>query len=78
MKKKANPKKEITAHVAVTVIVPAQFAAQTTAFKLGYYHGHEKLPARKAESFIYKPTATAYAVGFMAGCAARAASSQPS
>ena len=75
MKKRTSPKKEITAHVAVSVIVPAKLAGQTTAFKLGYYHGYEKLPARKAESFIHKPTATAYAVGYMAGCAARAASS---
>lgn len=71
-KPKAQLKKEVTAQVAVSVIVPAQLAGQTTAFKLGYYHGYEKLPARKAESFIYKPTATAYAVGYMAGCAARA------
>lgn len=73
MKKKTPPKKEITAHAAVSVNVPAQHVQQETAFKLGFYHGHEGLRARKPESFIYKPTATAYAVGFLAGCAARAA-----
>lgn len=66
--------KKITSHVVITVTVPAEHVQQTTAFKLGYYHGHEGLRARSAKSFIHKPTATAYAVGFMAGCAARAAS----
>lgn len=75
MKKRTSSKKEITAHIAVSVIVPAKLAGQTTAFKLGYYHGYEKLPARQPESFIHKTTAQAYAVGFIAGCAARAAQS---
>ncbi len=70
---KTQLKKEITAQVAVSVSVPAQHVQQATAFKLGFYHGHEKLPARKADSFVHKPTATAYAVGYLAGCAARAA-----
>lgn len=72
-KNRVGSKKEITANIAVSVIVPAHLAGQTTAFKLGYYHGYEKLPARKADSFVHKPTATAYAVGYLAGCAARAA-----
>ena len=74
-KKKTPQAKEITAHSTVAVIVPREFLGQTTAFKLGFYHGHEKLPARAPESFIYPRTATAYAVGYMAGCAARAARS---
>lgn len=66
-------KKEITAHSVVSIIVPPKFVGQRTAFKLGFYHGRENLRARKPETFIYQITATAYAVGFTAGCAARAA-----
>lgn len=43
-----------------------------TAFQLGFYHGSIGLKARKAESFIYRETASDYSLGFMAGCAARA------
>lgn len=60
-------------HPVVVVTVHADFSDQETAFKLGFYHGYEGVRPRKAESFIHQPTATAYAAGLMAGCAARAA-----
>lgn len=60
-------------HPVVVVTVHANFKGQETAFKLGFYHGYEGARPRKAESFIHQPTATAYAAGLMAGCAARAA-----
>ena len=59
-------------HPVVTVTVHAQFRNHT-AFKLGYFRGFEGSNRHKTASFIYQSTATAYAAGFMAGCAARAA-----
>ncbi len=59
-------------HLVMVVTVPEDFADQQTAFKLGFYHGYERIRGRNPESFIHKPTATAYAAGLMAGCAARA------
>lgn len=67
-----TPKKVITSHIVVWVTVPTEFVGQTTAYKLGYYHGYEGLKTRQSSSFIHKPTATAYSVGVMAGCVARA------
>lgn len=60
-------------HPVVAVTVHAKFKGQDTAFRLGFYHGYEGVKPRKRESFIHQPTATAYAAGLMAGCAARAA-----
>ena len=60
-------------HPVVAVTVHAKFKGQETAFRLGFYHGYEGARPRKRDSFIYQPTATAYAAGLMAGCAARAA-----
>mgnify|MGYP000753587561 CR=1 FL=1 len=65
--KKATP---TTSHPVVAVSVHPS-AVNPTAFKLGFYHGFEG--ARRKPNFIYQSTATAYALGKMAGCAARAA-----
>ncbi|HMV46539.1 MAG TPA: hypothetical protein PLD20_00795 [Blastocatellia bacterium] len=59
-------------HPVIQVTVHAEFGGQETAFKLGFYHGYEAVKPRTPESFIYQPTAAAYAAGLMAGCAARA------
>lgn len=72
---KAAPKRPATTgqHPVVAITVHAQFKGQETAFRLGFYHGYEGVKPRKPENFIHQPTATAYAAGLMAGCAARAA-----
>jgi hypothetical protein len=54
------------------ILVPCDQRGQATAYLLGYRHGVEGLPARKAETFIVAATRTAYTLGFLAGRAARA------
>jgi len=55
----------------VTVCPPA--SVHPTAFKFGFHHGYEKCRPRRPGSFAYQSTASAYALGYTAGRAARAA-----
>jgi len=67
----ANKKKKLKPSPVVGVTVHAD-AVNPTAFRLGFYHGTEGVPARKRDTFCYQSTATSYSLGYVAGCAARA------
>ncbi|MGE0133283.1 MAG: hypothetical protein AB7U82_34835 [Blastocatellales bacterium] len=72
MAKKKKPAPQRNTQVIMAVVCPPN-SANPTAFSLGFHHGAEKARARKPESFIYPTTASAYALGYTAGCAAREA-----
>ena len=55
----------------VTAVVCPPDSVHPTAFMLGFHHGYERCPALAPRSFAYQSTASAYALGYTAGRAAR-------